>query len=117
MLGLAHDYANLSDWMNANLNPNHEVEWRRAESQCLTSNFGEFQNLSMARYFKRGYPSFRDAVPASVLRWGGEMGVRGTPKAPLFVYQNTGDRLSKIELADALVEKHCKAGANILVGP
>jgi hypothetical protein len=104
ILGLAHDYANLSIWLDENLIPEKAAEFRKAESQCFSSNENVFENRDMGIFFKRGFKSLvQDPIPASVMREAGEskqlnrfaltlifigvMGRRGTPKVPWYLFE------------------------------
>jgi len=72
----------MSDWLQENLVPENEAEFRKAESQCFDSNNNQFANMDVGKYFKRGYKSLiEDAVPASVRRVAG----KSTPVQTMFV--------------------------------
>src|ERR1700760_1560816 len=71
LLGLAHDYSNLSNWLNENLVEEFSHQFRRAESQCILTNFAEYADKDLGGYFKRGYESLNDPVPSSVIYWTG----------------------------------------------
>jgi hypothetical protein len=86
MLGLSKDYKNLSDWLNLNLVPALEPQFRKAQHQCLTSN-EKFDGQELGKYYKRGLKALDDAVPQTVYEWGSTMGLRATPKIPWYVYE------------------------------
>ena len=65
-LGLSHDYANLSRWLDDNLVPENAAEFRKAEQQCFNANY-MFQEQPISRYLKRGQQSLLDPVPLSVM--------------------------------------------------
>jgi hypothetical protein len=70
LLGLSHDYSNLSKWLDENLVPEHAAEFRKAEKQCFSSNY-EYEKRNMNMYFKRGVSSLLDPVPLSVFNSAG----------------------------------------------
>jgi hypothetical protein len=70
MLGLSHDFSNLSQWLDNNLVPERATEYRQAEHSCYEGN-SKYSNKDIGSYFKNGYDSVFEAVPASVLRTSG----------------------------------------------
>ena len=93
---MAHDYANLSKWLNDNLVPEHAAKFWAAETQCFDSN-AVYSYKDLNPWFKRGWSSLKDDVPASVREWSGTMGKRATPKTPWYLFE--------VENADKLVQK------------
>jgi hypothetical protein len=67
ILGISHDYKNLSKWLDENLEPKWEKEFRQGEHQCFTSNM-MWENKDMDKYFKRGWKSVFDPLPNSVIQ-------------------------------------------------
>ena len=85
LLGISHDFKNVSEWLSENLVPSLESEFRRAESQCLNSNTF-YQQQDFGKYFKRGIKSLFDPLLVEVTNNVGTMGMRGTPAMPWYVY-------------------------------
>lgn len=112
--GLGHDYANMSTWLDQNLVPERAAEFRQTNGMCTSAN-DFYGNKTMSDYFKNGYASWHDAVPASVLTSGGVMGLRGTPKAPWYLYEVSDDEVSPIQSTRDLYDKYCAQGASIYV--
>jgi len=86
VLGLSHDYRNLSNWLKENLVPSKEKKFRESENKCMLGSWfvGE---KDIGSYFKRGLNSLlNDDVPWDVVRDSGIMGLRGTPKSPWYLY-------------------------------
>jgi hypothetical protein len=69
-LGLSHDYANLSRWLDENLVPEHAADFRKAEQQCYNSNY-MYANQTVDMYLKGGQKSLLDPVPLSVMNNAG----------------------------------------------
>ena len=111
--GQSKAFPNLTDWLSANLISSKSAEFYSIASGCLSQASSQGSGKNLYTYFKNGESSFYDAVPRSIFEWSGEMGVHGTPTAPLFVYKATGDEISAVEDTDALVKKYCAAGARI----
>jgi len=114
ILGLSHDYANLSKWLDDNLVPSLASEFRMAEKQCFDSNEKMFGHQDLGKYFKRGYNSLFDVVPNSVWTAASSMGQRATPQIPWYLYETIWDDASPVEVTDALADKYCRNGARIL---
>jgi hypothetical protein len=70
LIGLAHDYKNLSDWIGQNLKPERAKEFLLPEKACFGSFYG-FDNHDTGEYFKRGFQSIKDPVPDSVIKAAG----------------------------------------------
>ena len=70
-----------------------------------------FQNIF--DFFKDGKAVLQIPSVAKILA-DNEMGNHGVPQMPLLVYKAIKDDISKIQDTDDLVDKYCKAGANIL---
>ena len=76
ILGLSHDYANLSRWLDGNLIPEKAAEFRKAESQCFSSNEQLFENRDLGVFLKNGMKSLiEDPIPSSVMREAGKLQV------------------------------------------
>jgi hypothetical protein len=70
LIGLSHDYKNLSNWIDDNLKPETAAEFRIPEKACFGSFYG-FDNHDTGLYFKRGFESIHDPVPDSVIKTAG----------------------------------------------
>jgi len=69
---------------------------------CLSNANSEGKNFYS--YFKDGEESFREEVPQSIFQWSGQMGVHGTPAAPLFVHKATSDEIRVAADIDSLLK-------------
>lgn len=113
MTGISRAHRNFTDWMDENLLPAKKAEFRNIACGCNIGETSQGGFQDFLSYFKNGRASFYDAVPQSVMRWDGQLGVFGTPTMPLFIYKAVGDEVSPVKDSDQLVEKYCKAGATI----
>jgi hypothetical protein len=70
LLGIGHDYPNLTNWVNENLEPSLANEFKKTDHQCWDSN-EMFTNQDIGKYFKRGWQSVFDPLPNSVVQSAG----------------------------------------------
>ena len=94
IVGLSHDYQNLSTWLDENLVPSTKAKFMQAGSQCITSNAIEYAFEDIGDYFIGGYAALSEPVPASILAATGLMGLRSTPTIPLYLYEVRSGYLS-----------------------
>ncbi|QDS76000.1 hypothetical protein FKW77_004607 [Venturia effusa] len=114
LLGLAHDYKNLSDFINENLVPEKAAAYKAGEKRCVDGN-KNFTNTDMNQYYKKDYAMIlHDPFVSTVARATGIQGLRSTPKIPWYIYHAAADDVSPQNLTDKLYDIHCKNGANIL---
>lgn len=113
--GLGAAYPNVSAFLDTALIPSRAQEFRSINFACSndTGADARMKFADYAQYFTARAAVFDAPVPASVAHWGATMGLRDTPRAPLFVYKAVGDEVSPIADTDALVAKYCAAGATI----
>jgi hypothetical protein len=87
ILGLAHGYKSLSQWLDENLKLETKAEFKAAETQCFISNQILYSNSSFDGYFKRGQQSLlSDEVPLTAIRTAGILGNRSPPQVPWYLY-------------------------------
>ncbi|KAE9972124.1 hypothetical protein EG328_000189 [Venturia inaequalis] len=114
ILGLSHDYKNLSDYLTENLVPETAAAYRLGDQRCVDGN-KNFTNTDMGKYYKKGYfASIHDPLFRSIASATGVQGLRSTPKIPWYIYHSAADDVSPQNLTDRIYDIHCKNGANIL---
>lgn len=86
LVGLSHDYRNLSTWLDAELNPDRAEEFWATEEYCIDGNANVFTNSDTCQYFTRGCDGWSDEIPQTAIREGAVMGLRATPIAPWYLY-------------------------------
>ncbi|KAJ5625316.1 hypothetical protein N7510_001625 [Penicillium lagena] len=111
--GQAKAYPNLTEWLDVNLVPSKSAFFYEVASDCLSAASSAASGQDLYTYFKDGEASFYQDVPQSIFKWSGQMGVHGTPTAPMFFYKAVGDEISPVADTDALVKKYCAEGATI----
>lgn len=111
LLGISHDYQNLSEWISDNVKPSMRSELYEADNLCIAAAdlMYAFQNLS--NYFNADL--FTAEVPSTVFSGTGVMGMRSTPTIPMYIYEAAHDDVSPIYETDALLSKYCAHGASI----
>lgn len=111
LIGISHDYSNLSDWISANVKPEYADFLNKTNNLCITSAdlLYAFQNIST--WFNADL--ITSEVPATVFSGTGIMGMRSTPTIPMYIYEAAHDDVSPIYETDALLSKYCAAGASI----
>jgi hypothetical protein len=101
LLGLAHGYKSLSQWLDENLKPETKAEFKTAETQCFVSNEKFYSNSSVDGYLKRGRDSLlADEVPSAAIRAAGVLGNKATPQIPWYLYGVSQWILSMYDCAD-----------------
>lgn len=114
MLGLSHDYKNLSNYLDEHLLPEMAPAYRLGDQRCVDGN-KNFTNTDMGRYWRNGYSaSIHNPTVQSVAFATGVQGLRSTPTIPWYIYHAAADDVSPQNLTDRLYDIHCKNGANIL---
>lgn len=73
-----------------------------------------FLNQDMFQYFQDGEAIFQNQTAIKALDSDAMMGYHGTPQMPIFFYKAIADEFSPIADTDALVQRYCQDGANIL---
>ncbi|KAJ5081149.1 hypothetical protein N7456_013387 [Penicillium angulare] len=113
IVGQSRAFPNLTDWLNENLIPSKSDEFYSIARGCLSQASSNGKNQDLYSYAKDGEASFSGGVPESIFTWSGQLGLHGTPTAPLFVYKAVGDEISPVADTDTIVKKYCGEGARI----
>ena len=71
------------------------------------------QNI-FSDYFTSGASVLEHPPLQTLLNRDGIQGYHGVPSMPLYIYKAIGDEISPVADTDALVERYCAVGANIL---
>ncbi|KAL4895275.1 secretory lipase-domain-containing protein [Aspergillus ambiguus] len=111
--GQAKAYPNLTSWLEENLLHEKAGKFWAAANSCLSGAREIGGNENIYTYFRHAEASFLDPIPQSIFHYSGQMGIRNTPTAPLFIYKAVGDEVSPVDDTDALVNKYCAQGARI----
>lgn len=113
IVGQSRAFPNLTNWLDENLIASKSDEFYSIARGCLSQASSNGENKNLYSYAKDGAASFYAAVPESIFQWSGQLGLHGTPTAPLFVYKAVGDEISPVADTDKIVSKYCDEGARI----
>ncbi|KIW00233.1 uncharacterized protein PV09_08126 [Verruconis gallopava] len=113
LVGLSHDYPQLSSWLDENLIPEKAADFWLAETLSIQGIADKYTTIPTCSYFTRGCDAWSDEIPSSILYNSTTMGIHSTPKAPWYLYETAADEVSPINLTRALYEKYCAQGATI----
>ena len=73
-----------------------------------------FSGQDIFQYFQDGEAVFQNPLVQAILNKDGIMGYHGVPSMPVFAYKAIGDEVSPVADSDALIDRYCAVGANIL---
>ena len=111
--GLSKAYPNVSEWLDRSLVPEKRAEFKNIASSCLIGEGTQGFLKDVYSFFVNGEESFNEDVPQDVMRLAGQMGVRGTPKMPMYIYKPVHDEISPGADTDELVDTYCANGATV----
>lgn len=111
LIGISHDYQNLSEWISANVVPSMSAKLYETNNLCIAAADLLYSFENIQTYFTSNVLTAE--VPSTVFSGTGIMGMRSTPKIPMYIYEAAHDDVSPINETDALLAKYCAAGASI----
>ena len=117
LLGLGSQYPQAYEFLLEKLKPAgpyNQTMFLSAKNMTLDEALEAFANQNIYEYFVDGNADLQMPIIQKVFDNDGFMGYHGVPQMPLFVYKAIADEFSKVEDTDALVNKYCTVGANIL---
>ena len=94
--------------------PYNKTGFLAALTQNTSVDAVEYANTSFFDFFVNGAAIIQNPLIQDLVNRDGIMGYHGTPAMPVFVFKAIGDEFSPIADTDALVERYCAVGANIL---
>ncbi|CAN8105650.1 unnamed protein product [Discula destructiva] len=117
ILGMASQYPDLNAYIVSRLKSAGEFN---ATGFLATFNYTLSQAIvsyafdDIGDYFVGGIADVVGAEAQRAINRDGIMGYHGVPHMPIFAYKAVGDEISVIDETDALVDKFCSVGANVL---
>ena len=118
LLGLSVEYPDVLKYLTSRVKtsgPQNATTFFAAKQNSFTQSIQEFGGQDIYGYFIGGKADVVDSpVLNNAFNSDGTMGVHGVPKVPLFIYTAINDEASPINTTQALVDKYCSAGANII---
>ena len=117
LLGLMSQHPALEQYVLSQLKttgPYNATGFLAARTQNTTVSAVQYANQNIFNYFLSGAAIIQNPLVQSVINTDGIMGFHGVPAMPVYVYKAIGDEFSPVAATDALIEKYCSIGANIL---
>ncbi|KAK4251395.1 hypothetical protein C7999DRAFT_10883 [Corynascus novoguineensis] len=114
LLGIATQHPDAYVWIVSRLKPALRDVFLSAKRMTGLQSILAFQYQDIYGYFIGGYEDLHTPVMQNMYNVDGYMGYHGVPRMPVFVYNAVHDELSNIMDVDALVDRFCGVGANIL---
>ncbi|KAJ5920868.1 hypothetical protein N7466_009194 [Penicillium verhagenii] len=113
LYGISKAFPDMKVWLEENLVPAKKESFYSIADGCLAEASAAGAYKDIYSYFVHGKASFDMEVPRSIFHWYGQLGIHGTPSAPMFVYKAIGDEISPVTDTDEVVAEYCVDGANI----
>ena len=118
ILGLTSQDTIVREYITSQLKtsgPYNATGFLSALARNLASNVAVYSNQNIFDYFVSGASILQPETPLSALAdRDGIMGYHGVPSMPIYVYQAIEDEICLIANTDALIERYCSVGANVL---
>ncbi|KAK4146051.1 secretory lipase-domain-containing protein [Dichotomopilus funicola] len=115
LLGMASQHPEAYEWIVGRLKPGTGRErFLSVRGMTGAQAVRAFEYEDIYGYFVGGEGDLYVPVMKGMYDVDGYMGYHGVPGMPVFVYNAVNDELSDVRDVDALVERFCGVGANIL---
>lgn len=117
LLGLTTQYHKARSYLLSQLKtegPYNKTGFLAAESMSIAEAFNFYANQSLYAYFENGEAFFDADVIVDMVNEQTQMGYHGVPQMQLYIYKAVADEITSIESTDALVERYCGVGTDIV---
>ena len=117
VLGLTSQDADARGYLEGQLRPDgpyNATAFLAARTQSTADDAVAYAGQDIFAYFADGEGVLRAPALLARINRDGIMGYHGVPQMPVFAYKAVADEISKVADTDALVERYCGIGANIL---
>ena len=117
ILGLTAQYPEAYKYIVSKLNPTgqyNRTTFLSAKNLSAVQALEVFADQNVFDYFVDGIADLQAPIIQTIFDNDGLMGYHGVPQMPVFAYKAIADELSNVTETDALVNKFCEMGANIL---
>lgn len=114
-LGLTAQDPDMRNYVESQLRPANRSTFNKVLSLCATDvdEAVVFANQDIIDWFVDGAQTVMNPTLAAFIHEYGTMGLRDTPRIPLYVYKGVQDEISAVADTDDLVGRYCAAGASI----
>ncbi|CAI6095126.1 unnamed protein product [Clonostachys chloroleuca] len=110
LLGLTAQYPEAREYLTSQLKdsgPYNNTGFLAALKMSVDEAGVAFAGHDIGEYFQNGFATFQSPIIHNIINRDGVMGYHGVPQTPIFSY-------AVIQDEDALVDRYCQVGANIL---
>lgn len=117
LLGITSQYPDARKYLLSQLKtsgPSNRTGFLAAQYLDVAEAGSTYAYEDIGAYFQNGFEIFQASELSEMFHRDGVMGYHGVPQMPVFSYITTQDEVAKVTDADALMERYCQAGANIL---
>ncbi|VUC26671.1 unnamed protein product [Clonostachys rosea] len=117
LLGLTMQYPEAREYLTSQLKASgqyNSTAFLAALNMTVDEAGVAFAGHDIGEYFQNGFESLQSPIIQNILNRDGVMGYHGVPQIPIFSYVVIQDEVSDVSHTDALIERYCEAGANIL---
>ncbi|KAL2172925.1 hypothetical protein VTG60DRAFT_103 [Thermothelomyces hinnuleus] len=114
LLGISTQHPDARAWILSRLKPSLRDVFLSATRMTAAQSILAFQYQDIYGYFVGGYADLHTPVMEMMYNVDGYIGYHGLPRMPVFIYNAIHDELIDIRDVDALVDRFCGVGANIL---
>ncbi|KAK3294511.1 secretory lipase-domain-containing protein [Chaetomium fimeti] len=114
LMGISSQHWDARRWIVSRLKPALREVFLSVKKMTAAQAILAFQYQDIYSYFVGGYDDLHTRVMQNMYDVDGYMGYHGVPRMPVFIYNAISDELSDIKDVDALVDRFCGVGANIL---
>ncbi|KAH6632139.1 secretory lipase-domain-containing protein [Chaetomium tenue] len=114
LMGISSQHPEARRWIVERLKPAAREVFLSVRRMTAAQAIRVFRYQDIYGYFVGGYADLHTRVMQMMYNVDGYMGYHGVPRMPVFVYNAIHDELSDIRDVDALVDRFCGVGANIL---
>ncbi|QSZ36554.1 hypothetical protein DSL72_006434 [Monilinia vaccinii-corymbosi] len=113
IIGIGEEYPTLKAVLTADLVPETAKDFWSANTRCAVPNSLFFLGKDIAKFFRSGFALFSNPEVKRVITETGTLGLRDTPRMPLYIYKSVNDAIAPIAVDDALVTNYCANGGQV----
>ncbi|CAN8098246.1 unnamed protein product [Discula destructiva] len=119
IIGLLSQWPATQEWVYSRLTTSTTgtytaAHFLAAQNYTLSESESAYELQNIYRYFIDGQVDITGPEVTGVINQDGVMGLHGVPQMPVYAYKAIQDQISLVADTDALIDKFCAAGANIL---
>lgn len=113
IMALANAYPEIAEIVDKHLEPRYQAKFEKVKSQCLVANIADFLYQDVVGMFD-DFDKLLETTNLTEIIDHNDLGGRGVPDVPVFVYKGLFDDVTPIKDTDKLVDYYCDNGASSL---